>query len=158
MKPIILALAFITSASPVLALSCLRPDAVRLYEQARDSEDAFYIVRGRIDVTGPISEPDPTKGTPGHTQARFTGELLASQDFGAEFDRDINIISTCAGPWCGNPAGMEGDLIAAIRVDDAELSLASGPCGGDMVAWSDDAAARLLACHREGLCEIANDY
>ena len=41
------------------ALSCLRPDAVTLYEQARDSEDAYYIVRGELQITGPVDEPDP---------------------------------------------------------------------------------------------------
>ena len=140
------------------ALSCLRPDAVMLYEQARDSEDAFHIVRGELQITGPVTAPDPDTGATGETLARLVGTMLTDDGFTTTFDQPVTIVSSCAGPWCGSPTGQEGLLIAAVRIGEDRLTLDAGPCGGDMLPYDADGADRLLACHRSGQCVLSEQF
>ena len=151
-------LAAIVSVSPAAALSCLRPDAVTLYEQARDSEDAYYIVRGELQITGPVDEPDPETGEPGRTEARLLGTMLSGSGFAAPFDRPVTIVSTCAGPWCADPTGQKGLLITAIRIDEDGLTLEADPCSSNMVPFDHENAERLLACHRKDECLTDSDF
>ena len=156
MKTVILALLSLAIASPALALSCMAPDAVRLYEQARDSEDTFVAVRGRIDLSEPARAPDPDTETPATTHAVMSGYALTSHGFGAVFNRPIQIEATCFGPWCGSAEGFEGEQLAMLKVgDDTAYTLAADPCGGAAMAWSKDGEQRLLTCHRTGTCLTA---
>lgn len=146
------------AATEASALSCLRPDAVMLYEQARDSEDAFHIVRGELQITGPVNEPNPDTGAVGETQARLIGTMLTDEGFGAVFDQPVTIVSSCAGPWCGSATGQEGLLIAAVRIGEDRFTLDAGPCGGDMLPYDGDGVGRLLSCHRFGRCELNDQF
>ncbi len=149
-------LALFASVSPALALSCLRPDAVRIYEQARDSEDLFVIVRGRLDLVGPAREPDPESNLPAVTMARVNGFALTSHGFGAVFDRDVMVEAVCLGPWCGSAVGFEGEQLMGLRVSGGIYSLTADPCGSFAVPWSKEGETRLLACHRSDTCEAAD--
>ncbi|MEK6215808.1 MAG: hypothetical protein N2B03_01180, partial [Boseongicola sp.] len=144
--------AFIAAGSPVLALSCLPPDAVRLYEMARDAEEAYYFVKGRIDLTGPAQEPDPNSDAPALTRAHISGTALNSHGFGTSFEQDITIEASCLSVWCGSAENLTGELFTAMRIINKELTLRVGPCGGDVVQWDQDAERRLLECHRTGIC------
>ena len=144
--------ALLSTTSPVLALSCARPDAVRLYEMARDAEEVYYFVRGRIDLTGPISEPSPGSDAPALTSARMSGTGLNNHGFGTDFEGAITIEAHCLASWCGSAEGLTGELFAALQVKGDELTLRVGPCGGDLAQWDRAAERRLLECHRTGLC------
>lgn len=156
MKLILLAILSLTIASPALALSCMRPDAVQLYELARDSEDTYVAVRGRIDLSEPAQNPIPDTEIPTITQAVMSGYSLTSHAFGALFHSKIEIRATCLGPWCGSAEGFEGEQIAMLRVDGNDIyTLMAGPCGGQALAWTKDGERRLLDCHRTGNCVAA---
>jgi len=148
----VIATALIIAGSPVLALSCLRPDAVRIYEMARDAEEIYYFVKGRVDLTETAREPDPNSETPALTSARIAGTALNSHGFGTAFDQEITIEAHCLASWCGSAEELTGELFAALRVEGEQLVLRVGPCGGDLVQWDKGAERRLLECHRSGLC------
>ncbi len=152
-RGISLVAALIAAGSPALALSCLQPDAVRLYEMARDAEEEFYFVKGRVDLIGPVREPVPNTDTPALTRARISGTALNSHGFGTAFEQDITIEASCLSVWCGSPEDPTGELFAALEIKDQGLTLRVGPCGGDVVQWDRDGERRLLECHRTGLCE-----
>ncbi|MGI9393256.1 MAG: hypothetical protein ACR2OY_01285 [Boseongicola sp.] len=144
--------AFLSATSPALALSCARPNAVHLYQMARDAEEVFYMVRGRVDLKGPIVEPSPNDDTPARTKAWISGTALNSHGFGTDFDQEITIEAHCLASWCGSASDLTGELFAALQIKDEELTLRVGPCGGDIAQWSRIGERQLLECHRSGLC------
>ncbi len=144
--------ALIAAGTPALALSCLQPNAVMLYERARDAEEVYYFVKGRVDLTGRVNDPVPNSDTPALTSARITGTGLTSHGFGTAFDQPVTIEAHCLSVWCSSAKDLTGELFAALQVTDDELTLRIGPCGGDVVQWDRAAERRLLECHRTGLC------
>lgn len=156
MKPLLLAALTFALATPAFALSCMPPDAVQLYEAARDSDDTYVAVRGRIDLSEPAQTPEPDTEMPAITKAVMSGYALTSHGFGALFHRKIEIRATCLGPWCGSADGFGGEQIAMLRVDRNNIyTLMAGPCGGQALDWSKDGERRLLECHRTGNCSAA---
>ncbi|QMU58719.1 MAG: hypothetical protein GKR98_11270 [Boseongicola sp.] len=145
-------LVLMTSLSPAIALSCLRPDAVRLYEQARDSEHSYLIVRGRLDLSRPAKTPDPDNPLPTFNPANLDGGALTSETFGVVFDERVLVLATCLGPWCGSAEGIGGERIFAIRIEGDLHILDADPCGSYNVPWSKESEERLLECHRTGTC------
>ncbi len=143
------------SATQSQALSCLRPDAVRLFEMARDADASFYMVKGSITLLEPANVPPRGSKTSTFTRARVDGLALSSGDFQVPFRRDIMVETSCAGPWCGDPQNLSGDMIMAIEVDGDALTLNVGPCGGDQVTWDETGEDRLLACYVTGTCNPA---
>lgn len=146
------------SAAPAVALSCLRPDAVRLYENARDSERVYYLVRGQVELTGAVRRPQPNSQAAALTKARVTGLALSGREFGASFDRSITVEAHCLGPWCGGPDGTKGEHFLALEIREDELFLRMGPCGGDAVLWDMDAEHRVLSCHAGDSCTYRDDF
>lgn len=155
MGRILIAFLVLLTAQPALALSCLRPDAVRLYEMARDSESVFVMVRGRAEVTGPAIDlvPNNTQDQTATTTAVVSGTMLTSHAFGRDFEREITLEVSCLGPWCGGTDGLDREQFMAIQITDSDLVLRLGPCGGDVVNWDRDGERRMLACHRGGTCD-----
>lgn len=141
-------------AGPVQALSCLAPDAVRLYERARDSEAFYTVVRGRIAGEVVQPRPDPQgqvePGTVLTSTVRVVGVALDADGFDVPFDQPVDVNVTCAGPWCGGAS--DGEAILALRHTEKGLQLEAGPCAADQVPVSDTGIDRLLACHRAGIC------
>lgn len=148
------------TATPAFSLSCLPPDAVRLYETARDAEESYMIVKGRLIETGPIAIPQPDPNSieqvpPVASTARFRGQALGPTDFSAPFVSPITVTVSCAMTWCGAPV-TDRDLIVALRVTELGYALDIGPCGGDTVPYDPEGEARLLDCHRGAECQPAD--
>lgn len=140
------------AAGPATALSCLRPDAVRLFQQARDAEAAYYIVRGRVSLLEAPNLPERGSTTAAFTRSRIDGKALTASGFRAPFSGNVTIEVTCVGPWCGGLDGLDGELIMAIEANGDKLVLRIGPCGGDQVRWDKVGEERLLRCYRTGDC------
>ena len=137
------------AAQPALALSCLPPDPVALYERARDAEESFMIIRGRILAEARVNLP--REGKEAETPVRIEGLALTAEGFTEPFDRDATLRLTCAGPWCANaPSG--GEVFMAVEVDGRDLIAEIGPCYFNQVEATDEGAARLLSCHQGGDC------
>lgn len=155
MRFILICLA-ILAAGPAHALSCMRPDAVRMFEQARDADTAFYIVKGEIEFLEPPNTPPRNAKRPALTRAQISGQALSSSGFNAPFDLEVTVKASCLGPWCGSPNDLSGARLMAIEVGPTKLTLNIGPCGGDQVNWDQEAEDRLLACHLAGTCTVAD--
>ena len=143
----------VLAAGPATALSCLRPDAVRLFEQARDAKETFHIVKGRVTLLETPNLPDPNQKKPAMTLARVDGAALSKSGFHATFSEGVLLEVPCLGPWCGDPDGLEGELIMAIEVSGDTRILRLGPCGGDQVQWDQVAEDRILTCYLDGDCK-----
>jgi len=143
--------------SPALALSCLPPDAVSLYEMARDSEERFVIVKGRVTPRGEVAIPKGKNGggdAEATSPARMTGTSLTQDGFTAAFDRPVDLRVMCMGPWCAG-APSSDEIIAAVRLDGNDLVLDLDACFSSTVEATPEAAARLVTCHQGGACETA---
>lgn len=153
-------LTMLLGASPALALSCLPPDAVRLYEAARDSKGDYWIALGRVRAMETVNLPQPglrpseNGETFADTKAQFLGRVLVGDRIFHPFARRVTLRLTCVSTWC---AGDPGDrqIIAAIEVADGGLVLSIGPCGENAVPWTEDGMERLLTCHADGDCVAA---
>ena len=152
MKLFVAALSLTIIAQPVFALSCMRPDVVRLYQNAVDSEANYYFLKGELLPNGPVNVPDTTgtkEPVSTETQLRFVGKALTRSGFEAPFDREITLRLNCASIWCGT-APLDREIFAAVKLAGQALELDISPCGFDAVDVSEGAEARLLEC--DGNC------
>ncbi|MEQ9036915.1 MAG: hypothetical protein RIE24_00990 [Silicimonas sp.] len=146
-------------AGPAQALSCLPPDAVRLYTQAAESEDLFAIFIGRLDPEIPIEVPEiPNDGTlhedqEATTRTRLTGHLLGPDDFTRPVDQEIDVRVTCLSIWCGSPI-TDRDILGALRLTGDVPELEIGPCGSNAMVLEQADLDALLRCHRSGDCTV----
>ncbi|NNL48303.1 MAG: hypothetical protein HKO76_08050 [Acidimicrobiia bacterium] len=145
----------LVAATPANALSCLAPDAVRLYTQAAESDALFAIVTGRLHPDGEVRVPEvdanSQKNAEATTRVRMTGKVLGSQGFAQEFEREIDVTVTCLSIWCGT-AITDQDILAAVRLTDDAPVLEVGPCGGMAIPLEGADVDGLLRCHRTGDC------
>ena len=152
--PLVLALL----ATPVWSLSCLRPDIVRTFEQARDAEEGFWIVRGRVLSDQPIATPALgadgvyKDGAKADTPVRVVGQGLRPDGQFGDFVQDVTLSITCLAHWCGSVT-LEEELFMAIEVKENGPELVADPCSNRIVRFSEEGEARLLRCVREGVCD-----
>ena len=146
-----LALVFVMLASPVQALSCLRPDAVRLLQAARESPDTFVLIKGRILADGPVALPEPEKKEVARTTVRVEGSGLSRRGFDAPVARDVVLELRCLAVWCPSSPG-DDEAIMALKVEGETRILTVDACGGAMVPWTEDQERRLLDCATGGDC------
>lgn len=148
-------IAALLAAGPVHALSCLPPDAVRLYQQADDSTERYFMVIGRLNADREIRVPMPTVNSPERSEAvtrvRMTGHFLGQTDFDEPFDILVDVKVTCLSIWCGSPV-TDRDILAAVRLTGGVPELEFGPCGGLTMPAKDADIEALLTCHRSGGC------
>lgn len=151
-----LTLAIITTASPAVALSCLRPDAVNMFEYARDSADVYYVIKGRLMALDPYEIPTSESGKDNSTdtQVQITGSGLSTNGFSIPVDTNATVRLTCLAVWCANPPPDE-ELLMIVKSEKDALVLEVGPCGGTAISWNKDAEERLLRCHQSDICEAA---
>ncbi len=150
------ALLALFAASQASALSCMRPDAVQLYETARDADASYLIVKGRLIPTGPIAipEPDPSKIEelpPALSMIQLKGQILGKMGFFASFNEEITLSVECLSIWCGAP-NTEREQIFALEKAAQGYVLSIGPCGGNAVPHDADQEERLLSCHHRNHC------
>ncbi len=138
------------AAGQAHALSCLRPDVVSLYEQARDSEDVYSIVKGRLSYPTPPKLPKPD--LPTESPAILSGFALGADGLTVPFEREVTVSLTCLGPWCAEAptAGVEGYI--ALRHHQGGYILDQSACHANAVLAEPGDDQRLLACHRDDRC------
>ena len=162
MRHIFLACAVLLIAQPAVALSCLRPDAVRLYEFARDSDDFYQIVLGRLIAPAGITLPEaPEMGQAPlgneetdvvYTPVRLSGMVLTRDAFDRPYDREVTLALGCLGMWCSDPPAQDKRLLFAVRIDGDARFLNPGVCSEASVLGTSGAVDRLLDCHVNNHC------
>lgn len=150
-----IALLAAVAGTPAAALSCLPPDAVRLYHQADESDARFAIVTGRLHPEGEIAVPqvdaNNQKDAEATTRVRMTGKVLGPQDFSQDFEIGVDVTIQCFAIWCG-AAITDQDILAALRLTGDAPVLEIGPCGGMAMPLANADIGGLLTCHRAGSC------
>lgn len=156
----VLALTLALSASPALSLSCMRPDVVRMFEYARDSDDIYYVIKGRLTPSKPYAIPEPKTSAPGDlpstadTPVGINGMGLGSHSFSVSVEVGATVRLKCLSVWCAGPP-PESELLMIVKKSNEDLVLDVGPCGGTAIPWSAEAEKRLLECHRSDSCKPA---
>lgn len=155
----VLTLAFFLFAGPALALSCMRPDAVRMFEYARQSDDVYYLIKGRITPVGDYDVPEidhnaptPHKDVFADTPIQIEGIGLGERGFSVPVDVSAIARIGCLSVWCAGAPSAE-ELLMIVKRDRNDLVLEVGPCGGTTIPWSKEAEDRLLACHVSNTCD-----
>lgn len=157
------ALAVVTLADPALALSCMRPDAVRMFEYARDSVDIYYVIRGRVtpvraykvpevDFDAPASDRDVFTETP----VQISGVGLSARGFSVPVEISAIVRLSCLSVWCAGPPA-DGELLMIVEKSGNDLVLEIGPCGGTAIPWDRASEERLLQCHLSDTC-VPGDF
>ena len=156
-RRVMLALALTMLSGPAFSLSCMRPDAVWMLEYARDSEDVYYVIKGRLTPTSAYTIPEPENegDSTADTPAMISGMGLGSRSFSVPVEIGATVRLSCLSVWCAGPP-PEDELLMIVRKSDEELVLDVGPCGVTAIPWSVEAENRLLECHRSDKCERAD--
>lgn len=158
MKTIITALCLTVAATPAISLSCLRPDIVRMFEQARDAEAGFWLLRGQLTSNTPLAKPQAQPdgrfkdNASASSTARFQGQGLHLDGFRDVADTDITVTITCLAHWCGG-VPLEEEVFMAVEVTDTGPVLLAPPCSSRVVRFSEEDEARLLHCVVDGECK-----
>lgn len=139
---------------PAEALSCLRPDIARSYQQADRSKDRYIMVLGTL-AFDPALLPETGAGNTAPTTipARLNGQPITPNGFGKPFQRPVTLEISCAGSWCGSvPAGTE--MLMFLRQTAAGYTLDVGPCPGSaFVQPSEETLATARRCLSGGPCQ-----
>ena len=157
MKTLVTAITLALAATPAVSLSCIRPDIVRMYEQARDSDAGYWLVRGQLVSDTPLATPQPEPdgrfkdNASANSTVQFQGQGLHRDGFHDISDTDITVTITCLSHWCGS-VPLKEDLFMAIEVTDAGPVLLAPPCSSRVFFFSEENEARLLRCAFEGVC------
>lgn len=155
-----LAIALAFQGQPVLALSCMRPDAVAMYQRAAEADARYIIVHGAFLRDGPyrplLSEPEAEgMGIPYVYDALFYGDIGSRVGFRTPAELEVTVAVDCLGPWCGTPPADGQDVLAFLQVDgngDYFLMVEACPTWV-MTAPGQEAMDRIAACMRGEPCE-----
>jgi hypothetical protein len=136
------------TASPASALSCIAPDVVQYYLNARNAAEPYSIVVGDL-VEG---RQRLTLFGGKRWSARLTGLALGPDGFTVPYESEITVQSDCWGEYCGGPA-LSGHVLAFLAETGDGPVLETNPCS-DRVIYNPvpDAIERLVGCHTTGAC------
>ncbi len=158
MTRIFLALIALLLAQPASALSCLRPDIVSIFEQARDAKEGFWIVKGRITADSPIAIPQPNANglhkdnAKATTPVQITGLGLVSNGSYRPFVQKVSLSITCVAHWCGS-VKLDQEQFMAIEVTEDGPELVVDACGSRLAPATLEGEQRLMRCLRDNVCE-----
>ncbi|WP_425092874.1 hypothetical protein [Tropicimonas sp. S265A] len=140
------------AATPVHALSCLRPDMVRSWQERGGTS---VVLKGEVTFDASAFQRSGIMGLQMPTDidvpARFRGRTFPGD---TAVTLDITLRSVCYANWCG--ALASGEVLLFAEVSDSGLHVPLDPCG--TAAFSDPSEAdlaRLSACVTGGACETA---
>lgn len=132
MKSILGALCMIAAANQATALSCMRPDPVMTFKQVAAAPEPYFVLYGRLsfdEAALPAGVSDNPAPVPAAITATFSGMSLTTEGFVRPYETELNLVPTCAGPWCGS-ARSGIDAIYFVRADTDPVMVEAAPCGG----------------------------
>lgn len=119
---------------PAFALSCMRPDVARSFQEMESSRSVYVAVHGKLtfkEARLPKGDKSGQTKTPPKTRLRASlqGMSLGWDGFEHNFDRNITLIAQCHGPWCARPQSGQTYLAFVKRTKEG-YELWVSPCGG----------------------------
>jgi len=155
MKAPLFAALLATLASPIHALSCLRPDPISTFQRVAAAEESYFVLSGTLtfdesllpaqDFQNQLQTPDPIP-------AQFSGKGLTRDGFVNDYISPVTLQITCAGPWCGSAqSGMEA--VFFVEATRPLATVIADPCGGMIFPRTTPAAKDMLtSCMAGGTC------
>ncbi|MGR3455785.1 hypothetical protein [Pseudooceanicola sp.] len=145
-------------AQPALALSCLRPDVARTFNEAAASETTYVVVHGALHFdAAEMPQTDMARTEPDAREVSGTieGKGLTVEGFTVPFVRDLVIEAECLGSWC--PTVEPGaEVLAFLERSKAGYRLHLTPCGGMAFQAPEPADLdRVVACYQGSACDEA---
>jgi hypothetical protein len=127
--------ALILSCLPVstFALSCMPHSVEAAFKQAQTDAATFVVVQGRIDfdsaqVPAKRSRADPDPETT-VINATLTGFSLSDEGFRTPYNKPVQVVLDCFGPWCAN-VQRGGQVLAFVQTGGGGRTISTNPCGG----------------------------
>jgi len=155
-KCLALAATLLATAAPALALSCLPPDPMRLYTDARDAAENFRVIHGRFTPQEPVRRLRPGRTTRGNAEltirANLTGVQLGKGGFTSRISTPVNVRLVCFASWCGSFPEADSYLMA-VEERGGTLTLTADPCSTKLFATpSREQLEAVTLCHSKGRC------
>lgn len=147
-----------------LALSCAPPNMIGALEEAKASDESYYVLVGKfltpeaprltkpqgykVIQKGSVSRIEYPKG-PKTTPTFFEGVSLSSDPHSdtplTAFPVDVQTI--CLGPWCSHVPSAEHDIIAFVKERPGQSPiLVTSPCPGKTFAAAPETVSKLRKC------------
>ncbi|PIB26665.1 hypothetical protein BFP76_12315 [Amylibacter kogurei] len=143
------------------ALSCMRPNIARSFNEFAQSDDIYVLGFGKITPTQKIIDPNKGKdGVAKHesysVQASFSGRFMGKSGWGEPKTLPVRVEVQCLSIWCGGfPSGKQ-DAIAFFQKTKSGYVLNMGPCGGNYKASPTSQEQSILkSCFRNNKCSNA---
>jgi hypothetical protein len=160
----------VLTAGSADALSCLRPNIARTFNDLSASDRSYFMALGHLEQTGkriPMRS-DPPKvangeeqpvldiGIPHEVPARFSGKMFGATGLSDEITLDLKVDEICLASWCGSFPETDDEILVFIERTEVDYRLRSGPCEGDFkVAPTEAELALLQSCLKAGQCSKA---
>ena len=141
-------------AGQVQALSCVPPDVRWSFNHADESEDRYFVLRGRFefpDYTFPEST-DPNQDRSLRVQTQFTGHVFTRRGFTNPKTQDVTLEISCLGPWCGGAVPNQ-EYVAFAKETDAGLVVEVSACSWALLNPSPGQEAQLIDCVNGRSCK-----
>lgn len=149
-------------ATQSVALSCIRPDIARTFNNAADLPYDITILIGRI-----VAEEDAFNGAGAAGLARhsafhkgtFAGYQIGPNGRSADLTTAITVEKGCIASWCGDvPSDPETIFFtsSAQGIGEDGLLATFGACGGDAFPATAANMETLQSCLSGGPCTLAN--
>lgn len=126
--------AALLAAGQAAALSCVRPDLARSFNEAAASEKQYVVLYGTFDFdlrklpqVGWDRQQDTKPDNP--IRAKFIGESLSRQGFVPSAISGMTLNAQCFRPWCAAIA-TDTPYLAFVEKTGDSYTLAISPCGG----------------------------
>lgn len=147
-------------ARPVQALSCMRPDFSRNFEQLQADEGVYHLAHGTLRpaerlprIPGDRSV-QPQRGY--SARYSFEGSFLTGRKTvaGPQVQRNVTVEVGCVSVWCGAFPVLKSPGLMFLRQEPGGgLSLEVGACGGDLLADPTlEQIGAINQCLRKGRC------
>ena len=138
-------------ASQAAALSCIRPDVARTFQNVAAAEERFVVLFGSFDFPPQRRQPVSNDAEPQQVVATFEDQGLGAAGFVATQPKPVTLQTACAGPWCGGFPTPGQTILAFIEQTDQGDVLTLSACGG--LVFDADTAPIVEACMRGEPCE-----
>lgn len=155
MKPILLAATLTMIAGQSDALSCMRPDPIRAFQQLADAPERYFVIYGTLTFDAaalPDGVSDEQTRNPDPIPARFVGKGLSQGGFVTDYISDVTLQIGCLGPWCGS-ARSGTEAVIFVQADNSPVTIEADPCN----SWifeepSQTVLDQLTTCMQGGAC------
>jgi hypothetical protein len=133
------------------ALSCLRPDVARTFQQIAAAEERYVVLLGEFEFRAPPEQSISNDAQGQQVVAQFTGSSLGAAGFVDTAPIELTLQTSCAGPWCGGFPAPETEVLAFVEQTPQGYVLSLGACGGTV--FPARTASTVEACMRGERCE-----